>query len=1514
MLVCTQSEGHTHTDACYEQVLICEIPEHTHTDACYETEIGDEDVPLSEFLCGMEEHTHTDACYGEDGSLACTLPEHTHDESCLLQEETDFICGMEEHTHTDACYDADGNLTCTLPEHTHDESCLPQEETDFICGMEEHTHTDACYDADGNLTCTLPEHTHDESCLPEETDPNAFPEELPEGYREYTYQNEEGLSVLVYAPENAFAEDVTLYAEQLAEDSEAYAQAQADLDAAENVAEYDGMAALDVRFENAGGTEVEPDASAGPVYVKIDVEALLPEDVDESTVAVQHHAEVSDGGIFGTGIFAGTEVAVETVADASADTGEVTLTPSAVTLTEEPVPAAENALTEEDSDAQALTEETAQPAARMDVEASFAVESFSTFTITWTGRNNFQVTVHYVDTSGNEIAGYTNMPKSFSSGQWVTMTWYAETINNYQYQGAHIGSYNGTEISQLRYSNGWKYKVSGSDTEYSYHNDNNQRLHIYLVYESSSTASQLTTVDTVDHEKLGVHMYMFQYDGETSVFGPGSNSGDYWYGNGTTKEGILADTTDSQGWPTVQADIGTTSGSSFQSIFALGQLQGNALQPSNVSAKEVNKLFIQSYYDQNGDFYFNSAEYFATLANDTDDNFTVYNQLGTPNSENYFFYQRGNFMPYNTLNLNTVANYNLYADDGMLLSSNNARQGEPVYGLAQSAQYQFGMYMFANFYQPENGQVEVTSGDSVTYENMVFEFTGDDDMWVFIDGVLVLDIGGVHDSQSGYINFADGTVNWTDTPKSSVRVNNTDYAYPSSEVIWHNPGGESSTTGQPTTLKEIFTAAGKYDSTDWDGDTFLDGTSHTIQVFYMERGGGASNLKMRFNLKTIPDGTLSVKKDVENYYSGQMKDLEYTMQVTVDGEPYANAEYYFMGNESTTYTTDENGQFNLKHDQTAIFEGIEVDSVILVEEVAVPNLPDGVDLTDQYNINYEVRDTTGQLIEDEEITMPGYGSVNVTVTNTARFTRPLVLEKEFEGTDNSSAPDGFEATFTLYEVTDDGEIPLDTVKYSDFIDSRYIFWLETDKTYKVIETFEEGDNDGGTGELSHIGITVVDTDGDTSDGEVHLTTSSATSINNAETITVTNRYGEPTVDLTIIKNIYGLDAEQVAKLLEGDYRDGGLRFDVDVFKNEDFLTNSEQDEEPPSDYAGDWNEMDWTFNAGDTLDTITDGKANQNITPDSSKDSIYGQTDEAEHFTYAELSKETDESGETYYQYKVMISGIDISEYDLYRVWEMHMDVDGYQLTSDVEEYLTNSGADSLDNLLTTDSFMTATKNRGDHGGKATAFHLTQDTTVEFTNRYSQGELALTKEVTVSGVPDNTGTTEFMFEVRIPSEWADGYNTGRYPVSYSRQDVESTEVDEATQVHTDEDGLLPFTIEADTNYAVATVTLYPGETAVISLPTNITATITEPDHDGYSVNWTVNETAWVNTTGVENSVIVSITDNTDVSVTCTNTTGAVLPSTGGPGVAHILTLGAMLALGAGALLLLQQRRKEGREP
>ena len=93
VLICGESEGHTHTDACYEQVLVCQIPEHTHTEECCASgeeppveEIPEEDVPLGEYACGKEEHAHTQDCYDADGNLICALEEHAHDESCLAEE------------------------------------------------------------------------------------------------------------------------------------------------------------------------------------------------------------------------------------------------------------------------------------------------------------------------------------------------------------------------------------------------------------------------------------------------------------------------------------------------------------------------------------------------------------------------------------------------------------------------------------------------------------------------------------------------------------------------------------------------------------------------------------------------------------------------------------------------------------------------------------------------------------------------------------------------------------------------------------------------------------------------------------------------------------------------------------------------------------------------------------------------------------------------------------------------------------------------------------------------------------------------------------------------------------------------------------------------------------------------------------------------------------------------------------------------------------------------------------
>lgn len=367
-------EGHAHTDDCYQwtDVLSCgreeDLEGHIHSADCYTT--------VTELICGEDEitlHTHDEGCFDEGGNLICgklQVLEHQHDGTCAVKMEGEpeevqvLICDKEEHTHTDACYEEEVPLNSGTVEQV------------YICGLEEHTHDETCYDESGELICGLEEHVHDERCLAVEPEESAFPEELPEGYTEYTFESEDGLSVVAYAPENAFGgQSVTLKAEKLAEDSQGYTEAQANLEAAEDV-EYDGFVALDIRFEDGDGAEVEPDAAEGRVYVKLDALALLPDDADQASVAVQHHCLEGEDPIVAAPV-------VQTVADGSEDTGTVEVTPTA----------------------QALSLEDGEPDAALDVTAQFSVESFSTFTVTWT-QNGVTATlrIHYVDELGIEIA------------------------------------------------------------------------------------------------------------------------------------------------------------------------------------------------------------------------------------------------------------------------------------------------------------------------------------------------------------------------------------------------------------------------------------------------------------------------------------------------------------------------------------------------------------------------------------------------------------------------------------------------------------------------------------------------------------------------------------------------------------------------------------------------------------------------------------------------------------------------------------------------------------------------------------------------------------------------------------------------------------------------------------------------------------------------------------------------------------------------------------------------------
>ena len=171
----------------------------------------------------------------------------------------------------------------------------------------------------------------------------------------------------------------------------------------------------------------------------------------------------------------------------------------------------------------------------------------------------------------------------------------------------------------------------------------------------------------------------------------------------------------------------------------------------------------------------------------------------------------------------------------------------------------FGVTMTTPFTQPYGGMVEKADG---SLEPMTFEFSGDDDVWVYIDGVLVGDLGGIHGASSLEINYSTGAVKISDVRQK----------------------GETKAETATYTLRGLYQAADREGSVSWNGNTFADYTSHTMSFFYMERGNQLSNMKIKYNLvggdsisaqKTLTSGGKQVNLrqgqfqfELRGYYDG----------------------------------------------------------------------------------------------------------------------------------------------------------------------------------------------------------------------------------------------------------------------------------------------------------------------------------------------------------------------------------------------------------------------------------------------------------------------------------------------------------------------------------------------------------------------------------------------------------------------------------------------------------------------
>ncbi len=313
----------------------------------------------------------------------------------------------------------------------------------------------------------------------------------------------------------------------------------------------------------------------------------------------------------------------------------------------------------------------------------------------------------------------------------------------------------------------------------------------------------------------------------------------------------------------------------------------------------LNHLFKK---DDNGYYSYDSTENYAYFnADGNNRNFVVYDNsvlTGTNPSVSQFY-------PFESLN-------GFLKDTRTNMEDISNGQADAAFSRFPQ-RYHFGMHIGFNFTQPTGGMI----GDAP----MIFEFSGDDDVWVYIDGKLVLDLGGVHGKVTGSIDFKTGEVKIP----NYVRVLQSNGSY-----IQKENGN--------TNLNSIF---------GWDvsQDTFADNTVHRLELFYLERGGWESNCSLKFNLQPQKPESIEVAKEITNTENAKYSNVDFDFKLYIENE-VGSGQYDLMP-ENTKYTikkdgeavgygtVGENGIFTLKHGESAVFEGIDAGIRYYVQEIGI---------------------------------------------------------------------------------------------------------------------------------------------------------------------------------------------------------------------------------------------------------------------------------------------------------------------------------------------------------------------------------------------------------------------------------------------------------------------------------------------------------------------------------------------------------------------------------------------------
>ena len=516
------------------------------------------------------------------------------------------------------------------------------------------------------------------------------------------------------------------------------------------------------------------------------------------------------------------------------------------------------------------------------VDVEFTTDSFSTYAVTWTnpsedkkvgeitwidsnGNKSRTAKIFIVDTDGNAIKsasgeikenltygyGLDSLEIEATDGdRFATLAANKLTVSGYTYVGAYAKVSSIQQIGNLSYYSkqaGWCYYSvdNPNSSTWSQLNYKKDTINIFLTYKKNDQQDNIKyfTANLFNYERDYINSYNASLatddQGVILFHNGGGNVAADLYTAYYNKPWNLCDTDGtSTGKPTSYQGImqNTLSNNLPISNYALADLfnpNSTLFTEAIDSDTSISTDDTKAYTDVKIPFIIDSDGYYVL---DTTQSYSNSYYTYTFNEES------------NELKVDTYGNY--------------SNVGFWPFG---TSDYHFGMDVSVNFNIGEDGKTDSGS-------DTVFEFAGDDDVWVYIGGKLALDMGGVHQTVKGKINFATG-------------VCTVDYALVNGQ--------------KKEVTQNLYTDVLGYSSVE-EGIKALSTSGSTLSIFYLERGGSASNCKIKFN---FTDTSVDVPTDVTfnkvTSSGAALEGAEFALYAATDSECIGTALY--------TATSDSNG-------------------------------------------------------------------------------------------------------------------------------------------------------------------------------------------------------------------------------------------------------------------------------------------------------------------------------------------------------------------------------------------------------------------------------------------------------------------------------------------------------------------------------------------------------------------------------------------------------------------------------